>query len=535
LHSYWRLPRALLALENPFLERGLFYPVGAHTVFNTNTPLLSVLSYPVQLMFGLTGASIVVGGASVVVSGWAMYALVRRVGCSRPVAFFGGVAFALLPWRTNRLITHMNLIHTEFTVFAVLAVLALLDRPTRVRAALLGVAAGAAVLTDLATATMAGLAVAVVLLVHWRQTFTRVVLSRLAVTAVTALVLALPILVPLAMDVRAGEAVTPPGLGGAQAYSTDVLSWVLPYPKHPLWGARFEQKYETTSGHERFAYIGIVVAGLAVVGALTASARRRLWLVLAGVFGVLSFGPALHLNGWTGSAFEYDHFRFSIPMPYLLLHQLPFIGTFRAPARFASVAGLALIVLAALGLERITRRMCGSHPALAVVVPLVATVLVGVEFLPPTSYLTLDPAIDAAYPRMRDDPSPGAVLDIPLQFRHGFGEAGDPSGADHSSYLYAATVHERPMSGGSAARLPEHRFRALQEVPVYHDILRVQGVYGPPTEPPTFTLSELDALGIRFVVYHRESAVPAIADHLETLGLERYSSSSKLIVWKVPS
>lgn len=532
LWSYWRIPRALLQLDNPFSETGLFYPVGAHLAFNTNTPLLSVLSWPLQKAIGLPGTSVVLGASALISSGVAMYALVRRVGASRPAGFFAGVAFILLPWRTNRIITHMNLIHTEFTVLAILAALALLDRPRVRNALLLGAVLAAAVLTDLATATMAGLAAVTILVARWRDTLRPDVLRRLPVVVVTAIVGGLPILVPLLADVRAGEAGAPPGLGGADGFSADVLSWLLPYARHPLWGSLFRGNYESVSGNERFAYVGLVVAALAVLGAIKAKGRRSVWITVAVVFGLLSFGPGLHVNGWTGSLFTYQGFRFSIPMPYLLLHQLPFAGTFRAPARFASVAQVGILVLAALGLDHLAARLRPRVPALAVVG--LATALMVVDFLPPTSYLRLDPTIDPAWSRMAADPSPGAVLDIPLQFRHGFGSLGDPNGGDQSRFMYSAIFHQRPMVGGSAARIPDQRLRALQEIPLYRDILRVEGQYGPPTEGPTFTAADLDALGIRFVVHHLDTPVPVLGEYLKTLGLERYPSSDRLEVWKVP-
>lgn len=530
LWNYWNLPRALLAGENPFTEEGLFFPVGAHTVFNTNTPLVSVVSWPLQQLFGLTGASVVVGFAAVVLSGVGAYLLARRISCDRLVATFAGIAFALLPWRTNRIITHLNLIHTEIVAFALLAAVATLDAPSRRRGVLAGAAVGCAVLTDFNTSVMAVLAIGVVAAVRWKDT--REAAIPLAIGAVVALVLALPILVPLALDLRSGEAGSPPGLGGANAYSADVLSWVLPLPGHPLWGAPFQELYTTTSGQERFAYIGLVVGSLAVVGIVSRGVRSRWpWIGVLAVFGLLSFGPGLHVNGWTGSAFSYEGFRFSVPMPYLLLHQVPGFEAFRAPARFASVASLAAVLLAALGLRRIQ----GARPTWAVAVPVVAIVLVVVDFLPPREYLQLDPAIDPSLVAMRDDPDPGAVLDLPLQFRTGIRTLGDGGGGDHSRFMYFATVHERAMAGGSVSRLPEARFRALEDIDAYRQILTVQGAYGPTTVEPSFTRADLADLGLRFVVVHHDSVAPLLRDHVAGLGLEPFADSRAVTVWKVPS
>src|SRR6266542_4281614 len=53
LWNLWSLPRALLGGHNPFDTKDMFFPVGAHTAFNTNMPLVSALSWPLQKLFGL--------------------------------------------------------------------------------------------------------------------------------------------------------------------------------------------------------------------------------------------------------------------------------------------------------------------------------------------------------------------------------------------------------------------------------------------------------------------------------------------------
>jgi hypothetical protein len=539
LWNYWRFPDALLHGDNPVTEQLLFHPVGAHTAFNTNTPLVSILSWPLQQLFGLAGASVVVGLAALVLSAIAAYLLTLRVGGSRPAAFFAGVAFALLPWRTTRIVTHLNLIHTEWPAFALVAALALLEHRTRARAVVLGAVGAGALLTDFNTGVMAAMAVVILLVVRWREASSSELRGKLALAAGAALVLSLPLLVPLALDAASGEAASPPGLQGAQAYSTDVLSWVLPLPGHPWWGSRFEESWNTTTGQERFAYVGPIVVALAVLGAWSARSSRRVWLAIVAVFGVLAFGPALHVNGWTGHRFSYDGFAFSVPLPYLLLHAfVPGFSAFRAPDRFASVATLALIVLAALGLDRAAgaaRRRATTRPSAAgAAVFAVASALVVIDFLPPTSYPLLDTTVDPAYGRMAADDAPGAVLDLPLSIRTGLGAIGDGTGSDQSRFMYTATFHRRPMVGGSVSRLPDARLRALQEIHAYHDILRVQGAYGPSTDPPTFTGDELASLGIRFVVVHHDSANPVLRDYVATLGLLRFAESPALTVWRVP-
>lgn len=531
--NYWSFPKYVFSLQSPFVTQDIWYPIGVHTAFNTNVPLWSMLAGVLRPIVGLETASMLFGLTAVVGSGAGAYLLARQLGTSRWAAFYAGAAFMLLPWRTNRVITHLNLMHTEFLVFGIYAFLALRSSPSRLRAVLLGLVVGGAFLTDYTLAFLVVLALATLAAARFRETFQREQLVRLGQAAAVALLVSLPLLIPAVRDIASGQYASAPGLAGADAYSTDVLSWLLPHPKHPLWGAPFTDKFETISGHERFAYGGFMVFGLAVAGAAMRNRRKWPWIILGVAFFLLSFGPGLKINGWTGDAFSYLGFKFSIPMPYLLLHQIPGFGGFRAPARFAPVASLAFIMLGALALHRFGQR----SPRLAVALPLLATLVMVVEFLPPTSYLNLEAKASPAYALMGADPDPGAVIDIPLQFRNQNGPVGDSytAPADHSLYMYFATIHQRPMAGGTMSRAPDGRIRSLERIPIYGQILALQGDYGPDkVRPATFTVADLQALGIRFIVFHKESPMPAVRQHFERLNLAVFADDADVLVLKVP-
>ncbi|HYR63286.1 MAG TPA: hypothetical protein VET24_11740 [Actinomycetota bacterium] len=532
--NYWSVPRAVLSLHNPFVTTAILHPVGVHTAFETNVPLWSMLSWPLARVFGLSGASVVIGLFAVVASGLGAYLLALRLRCPPWVAFFAGVAFELLPYRTNRIITHLNLIHTEFLVFGIIALLDVYRKPGRRQAIVLGAVLGLTFLTDFTYALMLGVAIVILVAMRLRSTLRRQVgMAFLQAGALTA-VISLPLLVPAISDVRHGEYAPPPGLGGAQGYSADLVSWIVPYDRQPLWGHAFATENANVTGGERVEFTGVVVLGLALAGLFLADRRKRDWLVLAVAFGLLSFGPGLHVNGKTGSAFTYEGFKFSIPMPYLLLNGIPGFKGFRAPARFGVVASLALIMLAALALERLTSRW----PRGAIVLPALATLLVVVEFLPPTTYLAMPVALPAVYQRMASDPDPGAVLDVPLQFRTGYGVVGDdtPVPADDSRFMYAATVHRRAMAGGTVPRLPDKRLTALTSIPVYHQILELEGdqIDAAPGSPPSFTTGDLNGLGIRFIVDHHENPMPGVVAYLDSLHLPVYAENGSVTVWKVP-
>ena len=530
--AYWRTLPKLLSLENPFVAEDILYPIGARTVFHTGVPMWSILAGVLEPVIGLTRASVVVGMLAVVLSGLAVYALALQLGCARWMACFAGVAYELLPWRTNRIITHLNLIHTEFLVLAVLVALLLCRRVTWVRGAALGAVLGGAILTDFTVTILTAFAAGLVFAVHWRATLTRRMAAALGVAAATAVVIGALVLIPAIGDVRSGEFEERPGLNGAQGFSADVMSYVYPYIYHPIWGSSVAER-ATPFGGERMNYLGPILAALAVVGALTRSRERLLLLVVAVTSFLLSLGPGLQFNGWTGSRFSYDGFRFSVPLPYLLLHQLPIVSGLRAPSRFGAILGIAVVVLAAIGLQRIATRWT----RLATVLPFVAMASVFVDFLPPRTFLNLPEEVPAVYEEMAADLVPGAVLDIPLQVRDGYVTFGDARNGlfDHSIYMYYATRHERPISSATLARVPSARIQALQEVPVYADVFVLQGDLPPEQfDGDLFDADDLRELGIRYVVYHKGNPQPEVRLHVESIDVELVDEDPNVAVWRVP-
>ncbi len=528
--SYWSIPRSIFSLKNPFVTKQMFFPVGAHTALNANVPFWSLLSWPIAEVLSLSWASVIIGLIAVIGSGVGAFLLARRLGCSPWSAFFAGIAFEFLPYRTNRLVAHLNFIHTELLVFGLVCLLDVYEKPGRRQVALLGLVSGLTVLTDFTNTLLLVLAFGVLILMRWRETLRRETVSALARAALIGLVISLPLLIPAVNDLRHGENEVGQGLGGANFYSADLLSWVVPYERQPLWGSEFQGINTRATDGERVEFTGFVVLGLAGIALFVVDRRKRDWIAVAVVFGVLSFGPWLHIDNHTGGFFTYEGYKFSVPLPYLALNHLPGFRGFRAPGRFGVVASLALIMLAALAADEIGRRWKRT----AVWLPVLAAAITLIEFLPPGTYTTLPVHVSPIVAQMAKDPSPGAVLDIPLQFRTGFGGAGDGNPSD-ARFLYDATIHRRAMAGGSVSRLPDRRLAELEAIPVYRQLLSLQGdPVGGIKDPATFTAADLDSLGIRFVVAHSDAPMPQAVGYIESLHLPLFGRDGSLTVWKVP-
>ncbi|MDQ1515484.1 MAG: hypothetical protein QOE80_1314 [Actinomycetota bacterium] len=551
LWNLWALPHALVGGHNPFDTHDIFFPVGAHAAFNTNMPLVSVVSWPLQKLFGLGVAANLVQLAAIVLSGFGAYLLAHHVTGNRAASFVAGAAFTFAPYRFLHA-AHYDLSHLEFLPFGLLALLRLYDRPSSRRALVFGAVAGLAFLTNLYYFVFLLIACAVVAAWRWRQTFRRETLLRLAQAGAVAAVVAAPLIVVMARELVVFHSLDPVrDWAGADNYSADLYSWVTPSVAQRLWRIRAFHDDTLWTGGERTAFPGFTIWLLAAAGAVWGWRHRRasgsapaagstgstgstgsagsaagLWVVLAAVFVLLSFGPFLHVHGHHGARWTRFSGHYSFPMPYWLFHSFPVVNGVRVPGRFSTVGILALDVLAALALARLVAR----RPALRYAAPAVALALVMVEFFP-SGVVTQKPAIPQPYAAIAADPGRRAVLEIPLQWRTGFGDFGDTH-SDHSIFLYYATRHGKPVANGMVARYPQRSRQALLDHPIYAQIVPLQE--GKPGFAATFDVYDLRQAGIGYVVYHRNEGRPAALAYLSGLHLPVLADDGTVLVWRVP-
>lgn len=524
----WHLPHALLGGHNPFVTHDIFYPVGAGTAFSTNIPLESLLSWPLAQLFGLTVAVNILQLTAVVLTGVATYLLALHQCGNRGAAFFAGVAFTYIPYRFVHVAGHHNLNHTELLPLGIWALLLLYERPTRKRALGLGLVVVATLYTDLYYTFFLALALLIVAVWDWRRTFSRKVGVRLVQALVLVALVSSPLLWAMADNAAAGWVEPLRGWGGAPDYSANLISWVTPYYRHPVWGQAFYETNRIYIKGEGVAFGGWLAPLLGLVGAIVARRRqRRLWVAVAAVFGLLSLGPFLQVLHHTGTRFHYLGYDFTYPLPYFLLHFVPVVNGLRVPARFSLVAILALDVLAAIALAHLVR----ARPRLKWMVG-VALAVTLFEMLP-SHIPTLTQTIPEPYSAIAASPDPGAVLEIPVQWRTGFG--GHPGDVEDTSiFMYYATRHGKPLVSGMVARYPDSKLEELKHVAIYREILSLQDAEGYEDVVANFEPADLRAAGIGFVVYHRDHVRIRSLGYFLHLGMPVLADDGTVLVWKVP-
>lgn len=174
-------------------------------------------------------------------------------------------------------------------------------------------------------------------------------------------------------------------------------------------------------------------------------------------FFVLMLGPSLHYHN--RFVFRISDFDFILPLPYLLLHKIPFVGETQEPTRMFPFFILPASILVAVTLKKITEKFPRRLSFL-----LLASyfLLLIYEYLPlpfPTTDLSPNPVFEM----IRNDPEKKSVLVLPLGFNSGNYVLGQsPLG----SLQFYQVYHQKPSFRATVARLPYSYFEYYQKLPL---------------------------------------------------------------------
>jgi hypothetical protein len=544
---WWMRESWLVRHASPYFTPILHYPTGVDLRFQTMAPFNGLVTLPIQLTAGLLSAynsavllSFVAGGfGAYLLATYALRTLALAPSAPgkhspapsslliQPSAFIAGLVYAFSPYHFAHLLGHLQLIALQWIPFYALYLLRGLDRSHQARSR-----------SMLRDGLMAGFFLVLVGLCDWYYVMYCLVFTALALAAWlvkrqltwrglgmvaiagAAFGLALaPLLVPMIQAAATWSGSTlVRSSSEAATLSADLLGFVAPQVFHPLWGERALRRGEafsaTPSEYSVFAGFTVLILALVALIATRKPARRRatagsparidstpatspwFWVIAAGVFALLALGPVLKINGRsdllpTGG---------QIPLPYALLHRLPFVNLSRSVSRFDVIVMLCLGIAAAFGVAALTlwaaRRLPqpagGSRPldrvAMAAI-PLLAAALILSEFLP-APYPTSPPDTPAWYAELAQDPADLAVLNLPANYERPW-------------YLLYQIEHGKPLATGYVTRDDPRVLR--ERAPVLSNFWHL----GPDIHTKTFDLGRQgmqvlhDLLGVGWVVLDR--------------------------------
>lgn len=365
--------------------------------------------------------------------------------------------------------------------------------------------------------------------------------ARLAVVSLTAAIVSAPVLVPNLLAFRTGGFELQ-GWGEGLKLSADLVGWFTPTALHPLlgpgnWPAHLRAVVEGKGpfGDVNTVFLGFGILALSVLGAVVAWRRARSWAWGAIVFAVLTLGPVLQIKGkylfplnnlFREQGIPQD---VAIPLPFALLHYIPFVKANRVPNRFSVVLTLALAVLIGFGAAWLIARVRrGEWQGV-----LGAALLVVVLFDQASMPLPLtDARVPSPYEVVAHEPGDFAVLHIPLGWRNSFGTRG----AERTQLQYYQSYHRKRMLAGNTSRNADFKFDYFTRIPLIRALIEKE-LYREPDEDTLARAreqaSELVALyDIRFLIVH--DPLPYRYPELDTTGPTRDLALSLLPVEAEP-
>ncbi len=428
-----------------------------------------------------------------VLSGAAMYALVRYLGGARLVAAWAALVFVVFPWHIVRA-EHASLVHLEVFPLLLIALVAYARRPTLPRLVVVGVAVLASWLTSgyfgaMATIAASAFGAGAALFSRRRRLLLALGPAALALAA-TALVAAASLISGAGRDAGLDRP-----LGDLSIYGLRPLELVVPPASSLVFGGLL-QTFWDGRGHgsnptETPNYLGLVTIVLAVGWLWLAWRRRRslpgntstvtLGLVAAFLVGVAFAAPSpVEVLGRL------------VPTPSRLLWEVT--PAFRVPSRWTPFLMAALVPLAALGLHRgyeVLRRRPKYGRALATAAIVAAAGLSATELLAsPAEKRFRTVPVPPVYAALERTP-PGVLVEYPL----GYSDV----------YRLWQRRHGRPLLNGAPPDTPADQARL---------------VLLDPASPGT--AQALSLLGVTAIIVHRRTNIDAEVLPRQPIGVSGY-------------
>lgn len=266
------------------------------------------------------------------------------------------------------------------------------------------------------------------------------------------------------------------------------------------------------------------------------------YLITGLLFAVLTLGPFLHVYGKWSKELD-EGIKIVIPLPYIILHYLPFMGNLRVPGRFMMGFVFFAYIVTAYVLSYILKNKTAKFKL--VFLSLFLTIFIidqrynDRELPQPYNFPT------KIYQSIQKDQSMISVLEIPFSVRDGFISFGS-----YNSILMATgqLTHGKPIIGGYAGRIPDHVKDYYQDNPFLGYIGRIidEGINENPnpglrkSSPESWqklnvasSIDTVDFLDIKYIILKDESYHASIVTAAITqLGYKIILKDSRYSLWQ---
>ncbi|MDE1855203.1 MAG: hypothetical protein KGH57_02705 [Candidatus Micrarchaeota archaeon] len=543
----WWVPYSMFTLHaTPYYTNYIFYPVGANLATQTLAPiagLVSMLFQPAGLAFAYNAIFLI----GFVLAGLFAYLLAFHVTHHRTASFIAGFIYAFSPIHTVQAFGHLQFTNIEFIPLFLLMLLKLMDERKQVYA--FGAGISLVLLTfmgDIEQGLMAVmLAVFVLAYMGIRKSerhklFNRKFLLMLSEVAGIAFLVGSPFIIGVLSHLNSSILATVNAQGTTtynELYSPDLLTYFVPSQFNGLLSFISSPFAPLTAPApaERTAYIGYSVILLALVGLAheykEKFAATGVYLVPLVIFGLLSIGPYLQVNGnVTG-----------IPGIYQLYHLIPVFNALREPGRFDMLVELFLAIFAAIGIAELEKKYAASNMKRYIPFVFLALIIVEYNAWPTSSGMlnsmyTLNTTIPRAYHEIGSLTANFSVLVLPALPNYTSQQPELYPGLA----LYYQTAFKKPLVGGYATRSNTTQSFLLVNMPLAVSAYYLQThqglVYGSPLKENYSNVTDffLGAYNVGFVSIIRQAynqtELQQLASYLAVnLGYPVYQSNDTIV------
>ena len=568
--NLWWVRYALLKLgTNPFNCDYLFYPLGINLSLYTLTVLNGLLSLPLQAVLGLVPTSNLLLLSSFVLSAYGAFLLAsyflsgdraldgpqpppgsRQTRGPDPLrtvlpAFAAGLLYGFAASKLSyAALGQWNIASSQWIPFYVLYLFKTGESRRWRYPILAGLFLLLQAYAELTYATFLVLFTALWLVWLGIRRLRTGQAARLGGLAARLVVIGLlfaaglsPMLAKMLPDLRAAGDILVEGSGFADAYSADLLGFLIPSSLHPLFGSLVES-FRFDYGVGQHIYLGYSVLLLAAVGIVRRWRRRAVpfWTLSALLFWLLTLGPSLRVNGQATG----------LPLPFALVARLPFFEGNRYPSRYSVMLLLSLAMLVAFGLssllarrpdpEGVTKpgrsRPRWPHIAAFLLVPLLLLEHLAVPL--PLS----DMRVPEVYRTLRQEmPGDLTLLDLPVAWRNGFRVTGTQDPVIMFQQYYQS-VHQKRLLAGNTSRNPPLKFQYFTEAPVINTLIALET--GHQVDPSVvdgdraLAPQVLRFFNIQAILVHPMQAGPAMVPYVESvMPVRRLGDDAEIVAYQV--
>jgi len=361
--NFWWFKKSLLELQLPTVYTDyIYYPYGVPLVFSTTTELNSLISIPLQTIFGLVETYNLILIFMFVLSGVSTFLLVRYLTKCKLSAFISAFIFAFSPYLIARIWGgHLNMLSVGWIPLYVLFLIKMFKEPCKKNVFFASLFLSFTCFSSWQYGIFMFVFTAFYLLYNIifnrRKILNKKSIINFSLLVLFFFIITSPFLIPkISFIIDNPYRILKVHQAESNILSLDLLSPISPSQTQTIsdFLPDYTMQYKYTTPWENTGYIGFTVIILMIISIFIFLKYKKkntigFWIFSFIMFFLLTLGSYLYIGGS-----EITIFGSSIPMPYNLFRDyFPLFSMGRGPSRFIVLVVLSASIIVGFGLREI--------------------------------------------------------------------------------------------------------------------------------------------------------------------------------------